>query len=225
MNQKKILLIDDELDILEILSYNLEKEGYDIYTATNGNEGIEKAKEIIPDLILLDVMMPEKDGIETCQELRKVKELQKTLIVFLSARSEEFSQLAGFQAGANDYIVKLIKPKILTSKVNALLQLTSQVSDNTKLIEIGDLVIDKDNFRVSKAGQQFLLPKKEFDLLYLLASNTEKVFKREEILEKVWGNDVIVGERTIDVHIRRLREKLGINTIQTLKGIGYKLIV
>ncbi len=215
MNQKKILLIDDELDILEILSYNLEKEGYDIFTATNGNEGIEKAKEIIPDLILLDVMMPEKDGIETCQELRKIKELQKTLIVFLSARSEEFSQLAGFQAGANDYVVKLIKPKILISKVNALLQLTSQVSDNAKLIEIGDLVIDKDNFRVSKSGQQFLLPKKEFDLLYLLASNTEKV----------WGNDVIVGERTIDVHIRRLREKLGISTIQTLKGIGYKLIV
>jgi len=225
MNSKKILLIDDEMDILEILSYNLEKEGYDIYTATNGNEGIVKAKEILPDLILLDVMMPEKDGIETCQELRKIKELQKTLIVFLSARSEEFSQLAGFQAGANDYIVKLIKPKILISKVNALLQLTSQVSDTSKHIEIGDLIIDKDNFRVSKGGQQFLLPKKEFDLLYLLASNTEKVFKREEILEKVWGNDVIVGERTIDVHIRRLREKLGINTIQTLKGIGYKLIV
>lgn len=225
MNSKKILLIDDEMDILEILSYNLEKEGYDIYTATNGNEGIDKAKEIVPDLILLDVMMPEKDGIETCQELRKIKELQKTLIVFLSARSEEFSQLAGFQAGANDYIVKLIKPKILISKVNALLQLTSQVSDTSKQIEIGDLIIDKDNFRVSKGGQQFLLPKKEFDLLYLLASNTEKVFKREEILEKVWGNDVIVGERTIDVHIRRLREKLGINTIQTLKGIGYKLIV
>lgn len=225
MNSKKILLIDDEMDILEILSYNLEKEGYDIYTATNGKEGIVKAKEILPDLILLDVMMPEKDGIETCQELRKIKELQKTLIVFLSARSEEFSQLAGFQAGANDYIVKLIKPKILISKVNALLQLTSQVSDTSKHIEIGDLIIDKDNFRVSKGGQQFLLPKKEFDLLYLLASNTEKVFKREEILEKVWGNDVIVGERTIDVHIRRLREKLGINTIQTLKGVGYKLIV
>lgn len=225
MNSKKILLIDDEMDILEILSYNLEKEGYDIYTATNGKEGIVMAKEILPDLILLDVMMPEKDGIETCQELRKIKELQKTLIVFLSARSEEFSQLAGFQAGANDYIVKLIKPKILISKVNALLQLTSQVSDTSKHIEIGDLIIDKDNFRVSKGGQQFLLPKKEFDLLYLLASNTEKVFKREEILEKVWGNDVIVGERTIDVHIRRLREKLGINTIQTLKGVGYKLIV
>jgi two-component system alkaline phosphatase synthesis response regulator PhoP len=225
MSQKKILLIDDEQDILEILTYNLEKEGYEIHTASNGNEGIEVAKKILPDLILLDVMMPEKDGIETCQDLRKIKELQKTLIVFLSARSEEFSQLAGFQAGANDYVVKLIKPKILISKVNALLQLTSQISDSSKLIEIGDLVIDKDNFRVSKAGQQFLLPKKEFDLLYLLASNTDKVFKREEILEKVWGNDVIVGERTIDVHIRRLREKLGINTIQTLKGIGYKLIV
>lgn len=225
MNQKKILLIDDEQDILEILSYNLEKEGYEVSTAINGNEGIEKAKQIIPDLILLDVMMPEKDGIETCQDLRKIKELQKTLIVFLSARSEEFSQLAGFQAGANDYVVKIIKPKVLISKVNALLQLTSQVSDAAKNIAVGDLIIDKDNFRVSKAGQQFLLPKKEFDLLYLLASNTNKVFKREEILEKVWGNDVIVGERTIDVHIRRLREKLGIHTIQTLKGIGYKLVV
>lgn len=225
MNQKKILLIDDEMDILELLSYNLEKEGYMVYTANNGAEGIEKAKEIIPDLILLDVMMPEKDGIETCQDLRKIKELGKTLIVFLSARSEEFSQLAGFQAGANDYIVKLIKPKVLISKVNALLQLTSQVSDSTKTIVIGDLIIDKDNFKVTKAGQQFLLPKKEFDLLFLLASNTEKVFKREEILEKVWGNDVIVGERTIDVHIRRLREKFGINSIQTLKGIGYKLVV
>ena len=225
MSAKKILLIDDEQDILEILSYNLEKEGYEVFTATNGNEGIEMAKQILPDLILLDVMMPEKDGIETCQDLRKIKELQKTLIVFLSARSEEFSQLAGFQAGANDYIVKIIKPKVLISKVNALLQLTSQVSGSSKNIEIGDLIIDKDIFRVSKAGQLFMLPKKEFDLLYLLASNTDKVFKRDEILEKVWGNDVIVGERTIDVHIRRLREKLGINTIQTLKGIGYKLVV
>jgi Response regulators consisting of a CheY-like receiver domain and a winged-helix DNA-binding domain len=209
MSAKKILLIDDEQDILEILSYNLEKEGYEVFTANNGNEGIEKAKQILPDLILLDVMMPEKDGIETCQDLRKIKELQKTLIVFLSARSEEFSQLAGFQSGANDYIVKIIKPKVLISKVNALLQLTSQVSDSSKNIAIGDLVIDKDSFRVTKSGQQFLLPKKEFDLLYLLASNTDKVFKREEILEKVWGNDVIVGERTIDVHIRRLREKIG----------------
>lgn len=225
MNPKKILLIDDEQDILEILSYNLEKEGYQVFTADNGNDGIEKAKEILPDLILLDVMMPEKDGIDTCQDLRKVKELQKTLIVFLSARGEEFSQLAGYQAGANDYVVKVIKPKILISKINALLQLTNQVEDSVKILEIGDLVIDKDNFRVTKNGQVFLLPKKEFDLLYLLASNTQKVFKREEILEKVWGNDVIVGERTIDVHIRRLREKLGDTSIQTLKGIGYKLVV
>ena len=225
MNQKKILLIDDEEDILEILSYNLEKEGYHVTTATNGNDGIAKAKEIVPDLILLDVMMPEKDGIETCAELRTIKELQNTLIVFLSARSEEFSQLAGFQAGANDYVVKIIKPKILISKINALLQLTSKVSNEAKILKIGDLVIDKDNVKVTKNGQFFLLPKKEFDLLYLLASNTEKVFKREEILEKVWGNDVVVGERTIDVHIRRLREKLGMETIQTLKGIGYKLVV
>lgn len=225
MNQKKILLIDDEEDILEILSYNLEKEGYQVTTANNGNEGIRKAKGIIPDLILLDVMMPEKDGIETCTELRTIKELQKTLIVFLSARSEEFSQLAGFQAGANDYIVKLIKPRILTSKINALLKLTSNTGKSANVIEIGDLKIDKDNVKVTKNGQHFLLPKKEFDLLYLLASNTEKVFKRDEILERVWGNDVVVGERTIDVHIRRLREKLGINTIQTLKGIGYKLVV
>ncbi|WP_312195659.1 response regulator transcription factor [Epilithonimonas vandammei] len=225
MNRKKILLVDDEQDILEIISYNLEKEGYHVFTASNGNEGIAKAKEILPDLILLDVMMPEKDGIETCQELRKIKELQKTLIVFLSARSEEFSQLAGYQAGANDYIVKLIKPKVLVSKVAALLQLGAQSQENSNYIEIGDLIIDKDNFKVSKGKEEFLLPKKEFDLLYLLASNNDKVFKREEILEKVWGNDVIVGERTIDVHIRRLREKLGINTIQTLKGIGYKLVV
>lgn len=225
MLKKKILLIDDEEDILEILSYNLEKEGYQISTAMNGNEGIQKAKELIPDLILLDVMMPEKDGIETCRELRQIKELKNTLIVFLSARSEEFSQLAGFEAGANDYVVKLIKPKVLTSKINALLQLRSKVTQEAKVIEIGDLKIDKDNVKVTKNGQHFFLPKKEFDLLYLLASNTEKVFKREEILEKVWGNDVVVGERTIDVHIRRLREKLGINTIQTLKGIGYKLVV
>ena len=224
MKEKKILLIDDEQDILEILSYNLKKEGYQVYTANNGTEGIAKAKEIIPDLILLDVMMPEKDGIETCQEMRQIKELQKTLIVFLSARSEEFSQLAGFDAGANDYIVKLIKPKVLISKVNALLQLTTQVAEQSKVIKIGELVIDKDNFKVTKNGENFLLPKKEFDLLYLLASNTQKVFKREEILDKVWGNDVIVGERTIDVHIRRLREKLGDDTIQTLKGIGYKLV-
>lgn len=222
---KKILLVDDEQDILEIISYNLEKEGYEVHTATNGNDGIKLARKIHPDLILLDVMMPEKDGIETCQEMRQIKELQNTLIVFLSARAEEFSQLAGYQAGANDYIVKIIKPKVLISKVNALLKLTSQVKESAQQIEIGDLIIDKNNFKVIKGEENIILPKKEFDLLYLLASNTEKVFKRDEILEKVWGSDVIVGERTIDVHIRRLREKLGTNSIQTLKGIGYKLVI
>lgn len=225
MKDKKILLIDDEQDILEILSYNLKKEGYQVFTANNGNEGIVKAKEILPDLILLDVMMPEKDGIETCQELRQMDKLQKTLIVFLSARSEEFSQLAGYEAGGNDYIVKIIKPKVLISKVNALLKLTTMVPKKTDVLTLGDLVIDRENFKVIQKGKNFLLPKKEFELLYLLASNTDKVFKREEILDKVWGNDVIVGERTIDVHIRRLREKLGDKTIQTLKGIGYKLFV
>lgn len=225
MSAKRILLIDDEPDILEILSYNLEKEGYQVYTANNGDQGIEKAKKILPHLILLDVMMPGKDGIETCQDLRNIKELSKTLIVFLSARGEEFSQLAGYQAGANDYVIKLIKPKILISKVNALLQLASAQNDHSPILKVGDLTIDKESFKVSKNNQVFLLPKKEFDLLVLLASNTNKVYNREEILEKVWGNDVVVGERTIDVHIRRLREKLGDNSIQTLKGVGYKFVV
>lgn len=225
MKGKKILLIDDEPDILEIISYNLQQDGYEVFTASDGSEGIQKAVEIVPDLILLDVMMPEKDGIETCQELRAIKKLDKTLIVFLSARSEEFTQLAGYQAGANDFIVKLIKPKILRSKINALLKLTNQEFQSNSVIEIKDLIIDKENFRVSKSGQLFLLPKKEFDLLYLLASNTDKVFTREEILEKVWGSEVVVGERTIDVHIRRLREKFGLNFIQTSKGVGYRLVL
>ncbi len=225
MDRKKILLIDDEEDIRELLTYNLEKEGYSVTTADNGNQGIELARKMIPDLILLDVMMPEKDGIETCTELRSIRELEKTLIVFLSARSEEFSQLAGYQAGADDYIVKLIKPRVLASKINALLNLSSTAAQRNVVLQLGDLTIDKENIKVTKAGESHLLPRKEFDLLNLLASNTEKVFKREEILEKVWGNEVVVGERTIDVHIRRLREKLGIHTIQTLKGIGYKLVV
>lgn len=168
-------------------------------------------------------MMPEKDGIETCQELRKIPSLAHTLVVFLSARGEEFSQLAGYAAGGNDYIVKQIKPKVLISKINALMSLTQQIEGQNRTQKIGSLIIDRDNFKVSKDNEQFLLPKKEFDLLSLLASNTDKVFKREEILDKVWGNDVVVGERTIDVHIRRLREKLGSKSIQTLKGIGYKL--
>ncbi|QOR73809.1 response regulator transcription factor [Cruoricaptor ignavus] len=222
---KKILLIDDEQDILEIMSYNLEKEGYEVYMADNGEDGISLAKEVIPDLILLDVMMPGKDGIETCKELRQQTELRNTLIVFLSARAEEFSQLAGYQAGANDYVIKVIKPKVLISKINALLKLQTTSLPEDKILSVGELQIDRENFRVSRGSEAILLPKKEFDLLYLLATNTQKVFKREEILEKVWGNEVVVGERTIDVHVRRLREKLGDSSIQTLKGIGYKLMV
>lgn len=225
MKSKKILLIDDEHDILEILSYNLEKEGYLVYTADNGVDGVEIAKKIVPDLVLLDVMMPQKDGIETCKELRSIDKLDNTLIVFLSARAEEFSQLAGYEAGANDYVVKVIKPKVLISKINALLQLANKTEQSAQILQIGSLSIDKDSFQVVKGGKSFVLPRKEFDLLYLLASNVEKVFKREEILEKVWGNDVVVGERTIDVHIRRLREKLGDHSIQTLKGVGYKLMM
>lgn len=225
MKSKKILLIDDEHDILEILSYNLEKEGYLVYTADNGVDGVEIAKKIVPDLVLLDVMMPQKDGIETCKELRSIDKLDNTLIVFLSARAEEFSQLAGYEAGANDYVVKVIKPKVLISKINALLQLANKAEQSAQILQIGSLSIDKDSFQVVKDGKSFVLPRKEFDLLYLLGSNVEKVFKREEILEKVWGNDVVVGERTIDVHIRRLREKLGDHSIQTLKGVGYKLMM
>lgn len=225
MKSKKILLIDDEHDILEILSYNLEKEGYLVYTADNGVDGVEIAKKIVPDLVLLDVMMPQKDGIETCKELRSIDKLDNTLIVLLSARAEEFSQLAGYEAGANDYVVKVIKPKVLISKINALLQLANKAEQSAQILQIGSLSIDKDSFQVVKDGKSFVLPRKEFDLLYLLASNVEKVFKREEILEKVWGNDVVVGERTIDVHIRRLREKLGDHSIQTLKGVGYKLMM
>ncbi len=224
MQRKKILLVDDEVDILEMVSYNLELEGYHVMTAESGDEALQLAAEWLPDLILLDVMMPGKDGIETCGELRNIPALADTLIVFLSARAEEFTQLAGFEAGANDYIVKVVKPKLLISKVNALMKLNSRFSGQSKLLQVGSLLIDRDNFRVNQGNQQIILPRKEFDLLCLLAGNTEKVFKREEILEKVWGSDVVVGERTIDVHVRRLREKLGVDTIRTLKGIGYQLM-
>lgn len=224
MTSTKILLIDDEHDILEIIEYNLQKEGYEVFTADNGEEGIRKAKEIIPDVILLDVMMPEKDGIEVCRELRKMESLSDTLIIFLSARAEEFAQLAAYETGADDYIIKIIKPKVLISKIKALLNLRSSSLEKKNLIEIGTITIDKNNFCVMQNGEKFFLPRKEFDLLLLLASHSQRVFTRDEILKKVWGEDAVVGDRTIDVHIRRIREKLGDNIIQTLKGIGYKLI-
>lgn len=222
MKKVKILLVDDEPDILEFLSYNLKKEGYQVATAENGLESIKIAKIEKPDLILMDIMMPEMDGIEACAEIRKIETLKKTIIVFLTARTEEFSQLAAYDSGADDYITKPIKPKVLMSKIKALLRLKS--SDETgPTIVLNDLIIDRETYKVKFQEEEFILPRKEFELLALLASNPERVFKRDEILEKVWGNEVIVGGRTIDVHIRKLREKFGNDRLATIKGVGYKL--
>lgn len=222
MSKFKILLVDDEPDILEFLSYNLNKEGYDVDTAENGIEGVKKAKILKPDLILLDIMMPEMDGIEACNQIRQIDSLANTLIVFLSARTEEFTQLAGYEVGANDYITKPVKPKVLMSKIKALLKLKTQDTID-ELIELNDIKIDRETYKVTFAGEEMSLPRKEFELLSLLASNPKRVFKREEILEKVWGNEVIVGGRTIDVHIRKLREKFGNERFSTIKGVGYKI--
>ena len=225
-NTIKILLVDDEPDILEILSYNLSAEGYEIITASNGVQAVKKAKKHQPQLIILDVMMPEMDGIEACEQIRKIPELSPTLITFLTARGEDYSQVAGFEAGADDYITKPIKPKILVSKVKSLLRrlaISSSESVATQL-NIGDLTIDREAYKVISKGHDLILPRKEFELLYLLASKPGKVFKREVILNKVWGNDVVVGGRTIDVHIRKLREKIGDGSFKTIKGVGYKYV-
>ena len=222
MSQVKILLVDDEPDIIEFLSYNLKKEGFEVESATNGVEGLKKAKIIKPDLILLDVMMPEMDGIETCNQIRQVESLLNTLIVFLSARTEEFTQLAGFDVGANDFITKPVKPKVLMSKIKALLRLKS-TDEQQQFIELEDFIIDRETYKVTFNGEEFMLPRKEFELIALLASNPKRVFKRDEILEKVWGNEVVVGGRTIDVHVRKLREKFGNDRLSTIKGVGYKL--
>ncbi|HAR72850.1 MAG TPA: DNA-binding response regulator [Flavobacteriaceae bacterium] len=224
MKNIKILLVDDEPDILEFIGYNLKKEGFEVETAQNGLEGLKQAKIFRPDLILLDVMMPQMDGMEMCAELRKLDSFQDTLVAFLSARAEDFSQLAGYDAGANDYILKPIKPKVLISKLNALLKL-KQPSEAPKdeFIKLNNFEINRETYKVNYQGQDFLLPRKEFELIALLASNPERVFKREEILEKVWGNEVVVGGRTIDVHMRKLREKFGNDRFSTIKGIGYKI--
>lgn len=217
----KILVVDDEPDILEFIDYNLKREGYEVYLASNGQEGIEKAKEINPDLIVLDVMMPVLDGIEACRRLREMPEFKSTFIVFLTARSEEYSEIAGFNVGADDYISKPIKPRVLLSRINAILRRKDQNSVPTK-IQLGDLEIDRESFTVTQRGHRVQMAKKEFELLYLLASKPGKVFTRENILEKVWGDDVLVVDRTIDVHIRKIREKLGDDHISTVKGVGYK---
>jgi two-component system alkaline phosphatase synthesis response regulator PhoP len=221
----KILLVDDEPDILEIVGYNLSSEGYKIITAKNGAEGVKKAKKEQPQLIILDVMMPEMDGIEACERIRKVPELSDTIITFLTARGEDYSQVAGFDAGADDYITKPIKPKVLVSKVKALLRRYKDEEESaTDIVKIGNLTIDRDAYKIISKGKEIILPRKEFELLSLLTSKPGKVFKREEILDKVWGNEVIVGGRTIDVHIRKLREKIGDNSFKTVKGVGYKFV-
>jgi two-component system alkaline phosphatase synthesis response regulator PhoP len=219
-----ILLVDDELDILEIIGYNLSAEGYNVVTAQNGVEAIKKAKKHKPKLIILDVMMPEMDGIEACEKLRLIPELSETVITFLTARGEDYSQVAGFEAGADDYITKPIKPKVLTSKVKSLLRRFKEQEQAQQILKLGNLTINREEYKIFVGTQEMILPRKEFELLSLLASKPGKVFKREDILDRVWGNDVVVGGRTIDVHIRKLREKIGEQKFKTIKGVGYKFV-
>jgi two-component system alkaline phosphatase synthesis response regulator PhoP len=226
----RILLVDDEKDILEFLSYNLRNEGFKIYTASNGRDAVRISGEVKPHLVLLDVMMPDMDGIAACEEIRNNKELENTLVAFLTARGEDYSQIAGFEAGGDDYITKPVRPKVLVSRIKALLKRRSvRIEDagtgSVNKIVSGDLVIDKERYLIIKKGKDISLPRKEFELLSLLISKPEKVFTREEIFDRVWGENIVVGDRTIDVHIRKLREKLGDKCITTVKGIGYKYVV
>ncbi len=220
--KKKILLVDDEPDIIELISYNLEREDYDVRTADNGRDAIEIARDFLPDLILLDVMMPEMDGIETCAEIREYPELRKAMIAFLTARGEDYSQIAGFDAGADDYISKPIKPRVLLSRIQALLRRSPVGEAPGNADSASGISIDKEKYVVVSNGNELSLPKKEFELLALLMSKPGRVFTRDVILNTIWGNDVVVGDRTIDVHIRKLREKIGSELIKTVKGVGYK---
>lgn len=219
-----ILLVDDEPDILEIVRYNLTSEGYTVETAENGLEAIAQAKKVKPQLIIMDVMMPKMDGIEACEKIRSIPELAETVITFLTARGEDYSQMAGFEAGADDYITKPIKPKILVSKVKALLRRFKEDVEDEK-IKLGNLTINREEYKIILGKEEMVLPRKEFELLALLASKPGKVFKREDILDSIWGNEVIVGGRTIDVHIRKLREKIGDEKFKTVKGVGYKFVL
>ncbi|WP_342647846.1 response regulator transcription factor [Mucilaginibacter sp. CSA2-8R] len=221
--KQKILIVDDEPDILELIEYNLKKEGYQVYLAHNGQEAVAEAKKVLPDLIVLDIMMPKMDGIEACRVMRTMPEFKNTFMVFLTARSEEYSEIAGFNVGADDYIAKPIKPRALVSRINAILRRNAgpdEVSDNK--LEVGDLVIDRESYLVYQNGTKVVLAKKEFELLYLLASKPGKVYTRDVILKNIWEDSVVVTNRTIDVHIRKLREKLGENYVSTVKGVGYK---
>jgi len=224
MEPYRVLLVDDEPDILEFLGYNLRKEGYEVRTSLNGKDGLAKALDFKPHLAILDVMMPEMDGIETCREIRMVPELSSMLVIFLTARGEDYSQIAGFEAGADDYVTKPIKPRVLISRIKALLRRyrTDEALEGMSVIELDGLLIDREKYMVTREGKEYQLPRKEFELLSLLASKPNKVFTREEILSLIWGDDVIVGDRTIDVHVRKIREKLGTQNIRTIKGVGYK---
>lgn len=224
MEQYKILLVDDEPDILEFLGYNLRNEGYEVHTSNNGKDALAKALEILPHLIVLDVMMPEMDGIETCKEIRQMPILKNTIVIFLTARGEDYSQIAGFEAGADDYVTKPVKPRVLVSRVKALLRRYQEEpgKEAGQTLVLNEFIIDRERYVVIKDGQEYNLPRKEFELLRLLASKPNRVFTREEILSTIWGSDVIVGDRTIDVHIRKIREKLETPNIKTIKGVGYK---
>ena len=218
----KILIVDDDPEIIEILTYNLSNEGYNVKSAVNGVEALKKAKKFIPDIILLDVMMPEMDGIEACSNLRDIESLSKSMIIFLSARGEDFTQIAAFDAGADDYINKPVKPKILLKKISSISRRILSENNNTSNIIVGSLVIDRESYSVTLEKDEITLPRKEFELLHMLASKPGKVLTRDEIMFKVWGTQVVVGDRTIDVHIRKLREKIGEKYIKTIKGVGYK---
>lgn len=219
----KILVVDDDPDIVEMLSYNLRKEGYEVQTAADGKNAIEVANGFKPELIILDVMMPEMDGIEACRELRTKPAMEQTVIAFLTARGEDYSQIAGFEAGADDYISKPIKPRVLLSRVQALIRRSGSRAEVRTIEQHGEIVIDRDKYLVTRSGAEMTMPKKEFELLSLLMSKPGTVFTREVILSKIWGDDVVVGDRTIDVHIRKVREKVGDEFIKTVKGVGYKI--
>jgi len=218
----KVLVVDDEEPILELLKYNLEKSGFEVKTAIDGMKAVEIAKKFVPDLVLLDIMMPKMDGVETCRLLRDIPELQKTFVVFLTARAEEYSEVAAFDVGADDYITKPIKPRALMSRIQAMLRRDSKKSSPSSLITIGELTIDRTSYTIKINDREINLPKKEFELLYFLAQNPNKVFNREELLQNIWGSDVYVLARTVDVHIRKVREKIGEAYITTVKGVGYK---
>ena len=218
----KILVVDDDPDIVEILRYNLSLAGYEVKSAANGKEAIKKAKLFIPQIILLDIMMPEMDGIEACSQIKGISSLDNTMIIFLSARSEDFTQIAAFDAGGDDYISKPVKPKILLKKIASILKRINYGKNKTLKLEMDNLVIDRNEYKIVKDKQDLTLPRKQFELLFLLASKPGKVFTRDEIMNSVWGSQVIVGDRTIDVHIRKLREKIGDSYFKTIKGVGYK---